>query len=366
MSRFDSLVTMTLLRAVPDSILRRSTRGAIDGDRRIPARPADMAVAGWRWAYVARRASTGGGLREDVGMRILMAGASGFLGTRLRERLAADGHEIVRLVRRAPRGDDEIRWTPAARHLDPAALDGVDAVVNLAGANIGDQRWTDAYRKLLVDSRIDPTATLAGAIAARPEGDRPRVLVNAGGINVYGDTGDRAVDESEPPGKGFFPDLCRLWEAATGPAAEAGARVVVLRSGVPLEADEGFLKPQMLPFKLGIGGPIAGGRQWVPWISLDDWLESVLFLLDRDDLAGPVNVVSPRPVTNAQFTKELGRALHRPTVLPIPAFGVKTVVGGVAELALMSTRAVPGVLTKAGFVFREPDVREALAHALSR
>jgi uncharacterized protein (TIGR01777 family) len=298
-------------------------------------------------------------------MRILMAGASGFLGTRLQERLAADGHEFVRLVRRAPRGTDEIRWTPASRHLDPAALDGIDAVINLAGANIGDQRWTDAYRKLLVDSRVDPTATLAAAIAARPAAARPRVLVNAGGVNVYGDTGDREVDESDPPGEGFFPDLCRLWEAATRPAADAGVRVVILRSGVPLEADEGFLKPQMLPFKLGIGGPIAGGRQWLPWISMVDWLEAVVFLLGRDDLAGPVNLVSPKSVTNAEFTREFGRALHRPTVLPIPAFGVKTVVGGVAELALMSTRAVPAVLTKAGFTFREPDLRAALRDALS-
>jgi uncharacterized protein len=298
-------------------------------------------------------------------MRILMAGASGFLGTRLRDLLGGEGHDIVRLVRRAPAGPDEIRWTPASGHLEPTALDGVDAVINLAGANIGDQRWTDAYRRLLRDSRVEPTATLATAIAKRPDGDRPAVLLNSSGINIYGDTGDQAVEEDAPAGEGFFPDLCRVWEAATRPAEESGVRVVLLRSGVPLEGGEGFLKPQMLPFRLGIGGPIAGGRQWLPWISMDDWLGAVRFLLDRADIAGPVNVTGPQPVTNAEFTKAFGEALHRPAFLPIPAFGVKIVVGGVAELAVMSTRALPGVLNRAGFEFRYPDVRAALGVALA-
>jgi len=294
-------------------------------------------------------------------MRILMAGASGFLG----RRLAAGplrGHEIIRLVRRAPRSAGEIRWTPASGQLDPAALDGVDAVVNLAGANIGDRRWTPAYRRLLRDSRVEPTRTLAQAIARRP--DRPRVFLSSSGINIYGDTGDRTVDESDPPGEGFFPDLCRVWESSTRPAEEAGVRVVLLRSGVPLEKDEGFLKPQMLPFRLGLGGPIAGGRQYLPWISLDDWLRAVAFLLERDDLAGPVNLTGPRPVTNAEFTRAFGAALQRPAVLPLPEVAIRAAVGGVAELAVMSTRAVPGVLSRAGFTFHHQDVRSALAAAL--
>ncbi|SNT51900.1 hypothetical protein SAMN05421812_10873 [Asanoa hainanensis] len=297
-------------------------------------------------------------------MRILLAGASGFLGNRLITG-PLRGHEIVRLVRRAPRGADEIRWTPASGQLDPAALDGVDAVINLSGANIGDQRWTPAYRRLLRDSRVEPTRTLAEAISKRTD-QRPKTFLSASGINIYGDTGDRVVDESDTPGEGFFPDLCRVWEASTRPAEEAGVRVVLLRSGVPLEKNEGFLKPQMLPFRLGIGGPIAGGRQWVPWISLDDWLRAVGFLLtERTDIAGPVNLCSPLPVTNAEFTKAFGAALHRPAVLPVPEFGVRLVVGGVAELAVMSTRAVPGVLSRAGFTFRHPDVRSALAEALA-
>jgi uncharacterized protein len=295
-------------------------------------------------------------------MRILMAGASGFLGDRLING-PLHGHDIVRLVRRAPRTPDEIRWTPASGQLDPSALDGVDAVINLSGANIGDQRWTPAYRRLLRDSRVEPTRTLAEAIAKRSE--RPATFISASGINVYGDTGDRVVDETAAPGEGFFPDLCRVWEASTRPAEEAGVRVVLLRSGVPLEKDEGFLKPQMLPFRLGIGGPIAGGRQWVPWISLDDWLRAVAFVLtERTDIAGPVNVSSPVPVTNAEFTKAFAAALHRPAVLPVPEFGVRLVVGGVAELAVMSTRAVPGVLSRAGFPFRHQDVRSALTEAL--
>jgi uncharacterized protein (TIGR01777 family) len=295
-------------------------------------------------------------------MRILMAGASGFLGNRL---IAGPlrGHDIVRLVRRAPRGPDEIRWSPASGQLDPAALDGVDAVINLAGANIGDRRWTPAYRRVLRDSRVEPTRTLADAIAQRA--DRPTTFVSASGINVYGDTGDRVVDETAAPGEGFFPDLCRVWEASTRPAEEAGVRVVLLRSGVPLEKDEGFLKPQMLPFRLGVGGPIAGGRQWLPWISLDDWLRAVAFLLtERTDIAGPVNVCAPMPVTNAEFTKAFGAALRRPAVLPLPELALRVVVGGVAELALMSTRAVPGVLGRARFPFRHRDVRSALAEAL--
>jgi uncharacterized protein (TIGR01777 family) len=296
-------------------------------------------------------------------MRILMAGASGFLGNRLVNG-PLRGHEIIRLVRRAPRSLDEMRWTPASGQLDPAALDGVDAVINLSGANIGDQRWTPAYRRLLRDSRVEPTRTLAEAIAKHAR--RPTTFLSSSGINVYGDTGDRVVDERDTPGEGFFPDLCRVWEAATRPAEEKGVRVVLLRNGVPLEKDEGFLKPQMLPFRLGIGGPIAGGRQWIPWISLDDWLRAVAFLLEEHtDIAGPVNLSSPVPVTNAEFTKAFGAALHRPAVLPIPEFGVRLVVGGVAELAVMSTRAVPGVLSRAGFTFRHQDVRAALSEALN-
>ncbi|MEV4759207.1 TIGR01777 family oxidoreductase [Micromonospora sp. NPDC049559] len=297
-------------------------------------------------------------------MRILIAGSSGFLGTRLGERLRTSGHDVLRLVRRPPRGTGEIRWDPAAGQLDPAALVGVDAVVNLAGAGIGDRRWSEEYRNLLRSSRVDSTQTLARAMAAVPADSRPAALLNASAIGWYGDTGDRPVEEDAPAGEGFLADLCRVWEAATGPAEDAGVRVVRLRSGYPLHRDGGYLKPQLLPFRLGVGGPLGGGRQWLPWISLADWLAAVEFLLAREDLAGPVNVVGPAPATNREFTREFGAALHRPAVFPVPGFALKILLGGLAVEALSSTRVLPGVLSRAGFSYRHPELRAAFRAAL--
>jgi uncharacterized protein (TIGR01777 family) len=298
-------------------------------------------------------------------MRILTAGASGFLGTRLVDRLRADGHEITRLVRRPPHGTDEVQWDPAAGQLNPSALAGVGAVVNLAGAGVGDRRWTEKYRALLRSSRVDTTHTLARAIAGRPANGRPAVLLNASAVGWYGDTGDRPVEEDAPAGDGFLADLCRVWEAATGPAENAGVRVVRLRSGFPLQGDSGYLKPQLLPFRLGIGGPYGGGRQWLAWISLADWLSAVLFLLARDDLAGPVNLVGPAPATNREFTHDLAAELHRPAVIPIPGVALKIALGGLATEALSSSRVLPGVLTRAGFTYQHPDLRSAMHAALA-
>jgi uncharacterized protein (TIGR01777 family) len=297
-------------------------------------------------------------------MRILMAGASGFLGTRLVDRLTADGHEVIRLVRRPPRGAGESRWDPAGGQLDPAALAGADAVINLAGAGVGDKRWTDQYKAVIRSSRVDSTYTLATAIAAAPEDQRPPALLNASAVGWYGDTGERAVEEDAPAGEGFLADVCRVWEAATGPAEDAGVRVVRLRTGLPLHRDGGFLKPQLLPFRAGVGGKLGGGRQWVPWISMADWLSAVLFLLARDDLAGPVNVVGPAPVTNAEFTREFAAALHRPAVIPIPGLALRLALGGLAAEALGSSRVLPGMLSKAGFTYRHPDLKTALHAAL--
>jgi uncharacterized protein (TIGR01777 family) len=299
-------------------------------------------------------------------MRILMAGASGFLGTRLAHRLSADGHDVVRLVRREPRGSGEVEWDPSAGRLDPAALDGTEAVVNLAGAGIGDKRWTDRYRRLLVSSRVDTTSTLATAIAGLPADARPRVLLNSSGISGYGDTGGRTVTEEAPLGKGFLPEVCRMWEAATAPAADAGVRVVRLRTAPVLDRDGGLLKPQLLAYRLGIAGKFGSGRQWSPWIALADWLSAVTFLMDRDDLAGPVNVVSPTLVTNAEFTKAVGRALHRPTVMPIPAIALRVLLGGFSVEVLHGSGALPGVLTAAGFTYRYGDLDAALSAALRK
>ncbi|MGC1211166.1 MAG: TIGR01777 family oxidoreductase [Micromonospora sp.] len=298
-------------------------------------------------------------------MRILMAGASGFLGTRLVDRLTSDGHQVTRLVRRAPRTPDERQWNPSAAQLDPAAVADADAVVNLAGAGVGDKRWNDEYRKLIRTSRVDSTTTLAITIAGLPAADRPTVLLNSSAVGWYGNTGDRVVEEDAPASEGFLADVCRVWEAATRPAEDAGVRVVRLRTGLPLHRDGGLLKPQLLPFKLGIAGKLGSGRQWLPWISMRDWLDAMMFLLDRDDLAGPVNVVGPNPVTNAEFTKELARQLHRPAIIPIPGLALKVVLGGFAHEALTSTRVLPGVLTRAGFRFRHPDLASGLHAALA-
>lgn len=297
-------------------------------------------------------------------MRIVLAGSSGFLGTRLTERLRTAGHEIVRLVRRPVRDRDEIRWDPAAGQLDPTALSGADAVINLAGTNISDRRWNSEFKDLLRASRVDTTATLARSIAALPAGQRPQVLLNGSAIGWYGDTGDRPVEEDAPAGDGFMADLCRVWEAATAPAEQAGIRVVRLRLGLPLDRTGGFLKPQLLPYRLGVAGKFGDGRQWIPWISMADCMSALSFLLTHDDIAGPVNVVGPAPATNAEFTRALGRALHRPTVMPVPGVALRILLGEMSVEALRSLRVLPGVLNRADFRYEHPDLAGALRAAL--
>lgn len=298
-------------------------------------------------------------------MRIVIAGASGFLGRHLRRRLAGDGHEIVQLVRRRPADAGQREWHPQRGELDPEVLAGADAVINLAGAGVEDRRWTDEYRQVLRDSRVEPTGTIARTLAGLDQPERPGVLLNASAVGFYGDRGDTAVDEDSPAGQGFFPDLCQLWEAATEPAGAAGVRVATLRTGLILDRDGGLLKPMMLPFSLGIGGPLAGGRQWMPWMSLDDWVAAAVFLLDAD-VAGPVNLVGPNPVRNAEFTKALGRALHRPAIAPIPRVALKILLGDFADEALANQRVLPGVLNRTGFTFAHPDLDSALQAALHR
>lgn len=298
-------------------------------------------------------------------MRIVAAGMSGFLGSHLAARLTADGHTVVRLVRRPPRDPDEVSWDPAAGRLDPAVLAPAHAVVNLAGAGVGERRWTDRYKALLRSSRVDSTATLARAVAALPAARRPAVLVNASAIGWYGDTGDREVTEQSPPGDGFMAALCRDWEAATGPAEAAGVRVVRLRSGLVLHRSGGLLKPMLLQFRLGAGGRLGDGRQYQSWISLADWVAAVLFLINRPDLAGPVNLTGPAPVTNAELARALGAELHRPALLPAPGFALRLALGEFASEALHSARVLPGVLRREQFGFQHPDVRSALRAALT-
>ncbi|MFI7546575.1 TIGR01777 family oxidoreductase [Actinoplanes sp. NPDC049599] len=299
-------------------------------------------------------------------MRILLAGASGFLGTRLAERLRAAGHDLTRLVRHPAQAPDEATWRPSAGQLDQGLVAGADVVINLAGAGVGDKRWNARYKSLIRSSRVDTAGTIAHAIKNLPAADRPRVLLQSSAVGWYGDTGDTPVTEDAPAGTGFLADVCRVWEAAARPAEDAGTRVALLRTGLPLDENGGLLKPQMLIFKMGAGAKLGGGKQWVPWIGLADWLGAVDFLLERDDLAGPVNLVGPEPATNATFTQVLGRILHRPAVLQVPGIALQVALGEFAHEALRSQRVLPGVLQRAGFTFTQPTLEAALRAAVDQ
>lgn len=294
-------------------------------------------------------------------MKVVITGSSGLIGTALVESLRGDGHDVVRLVRRDPAAPDEARWDPAAGVVDDAALTGADAVVNLAGAGIGDKRWTPAYKAEVRNSRIDATTTIATAVARHGVG----VLVSGSAVGWYGDRGDDVLTESEPSGTGFLADLVRDWEAATEPAAQAGARVVRIRTGIVLSPDGGALA-QMLPiFKAGLGGRLGSGRQWFPWISLADEIAAIRFVLDTDAVSGSLNLSAPQPVTNRELTAALGRALHRPAVAFVPRVALRIGLGEFADEGLLvSQRAVPAALLDAGFAFGDQTLDAALGRIL--
>lgn len=297
-------------------------------------------------------------------MLILLAGASGFLGTNLRRRLAADGHSIRRLVRSQSSGPDEYRWDPYQADLPAEALAGVDAVVNLAGAPIAHWPWTSSYRKTLLESRTATTRTIVSAITAL-EAPRP-ALVNGSAIGYYGkDRGDEELDESSAPGEGFLADVVMQWEAATRPASQAGIRVVLLRTAVVLDQHGGALKIMKVPFMLGVGGRLGNGRQWFPSVSLEDWVSAVGRAVTDDAMNGPYNVVAPEPATNADLTQLLGERLHRPTLLRVPSFALTTVLGDLSGEVLGSLKVHPTRLQEAGFVFSDPDLDSQLRAALS-
>ncbi|MEU7531726.1 TIGR01777 family oxidoreductase [Saccharothrix sp. NPDC042600] len=290
-------------------------------------------------------------------MRVLIAGSSGLLGTSLVAALRGAEHEVLRLVRRRPAAPDERGWDPPAGRIDLGALDGVDAVVNLCGAGVADKRWNDARKQVLLDSRTTPTEVLASAVA---EHGIP-VLVNASAIGYYGDTGDAVVDETAPSGTGFLAELCRRWEAAT--AAAESQRVVRLRTGLVISPSGGLFGAIRPLFKFGLGGRLGDGRQYMPWISLDDAIAAIQFVLERD-VRGPVNVTAPSPVTNAEFTRTVGHALGRPTPWVVPAFALKLVLGEIAEEGVLAgQRAVPKVLERHGFHFLHPALGAAVAAA---
>jgi uncharacterized protein (TIGR01777 family) len=298
-------------------------------------------------------------------VKVLIAGASGFLGQALAKELIAHGHLLHTLVRRPAASATEIEWHPEHSDLDPDALRGFGAVIGLSGAGIGSKRWTADYKRTLVDSRVRPTATLARALAALPLTHRPKTFINASAIGVYGERGDEPLTESADPGSGYLADLVVEWEAATEPAAQAGIRVVTLRTGLVLSA-RGGLMARMIPlFKLGVGGKLGSGRQYQSWVTLADEVAAIRYLLEADRISGPVNLTGPGPVRNAEFTAELARVLHRPALVPAPAFGLRLVLGEFAdEGVLVSQRVIPEKLQASGFEFQHADLRSACEWAI--
>ncbi len=297
-------------------------------------------------------------------MKIAVTGASGLIGTPLVQALAGQGHDVVRLVRSPVSAPDERHWDGTS--LDPAAVADRDAVVHLAGAGVADHRWTEDYKRTVLQSRVQGTTAVAAALAAlAAAGEGPRVLLSASAIGWYGDTGDRVTDETGPTGQGFLADVCRQWEASTTAAEQAGLRVAHLRTGIVLSGQGGALKRQALAAKLYAGAPLGSGKQWSSWISRQDEVGAIAHLLTAD-VSGPVNLVGPAPVTNLEFTRTLNRVLHRPTFpLPVPAFVLRLLLGEFAgEGVLVGQRLVPAVLHDSGYAFAHPDLASALRASL--
>jgi len=296
-------------------------------------------------------------------MRVAVTGASGLVGSALIASLRDDHHEALRLVRGAATSADEISWEPAAGAIDAARLESVDALVHLAGEGIAEKRWSDEQKRKIRESRVVGTRLVAETVAKLA---RKPVLVCASAIGFYGARGDEELDESAAPGTGFLADVCRAWEAAADPARAAGVRVVHARLGVVLSKKGGALAKMLTPFQMGVGGKLGTGRQWMSWISLEDVALALRHALATSSLEGPTNVVAPNPVTNAEFTKLLGHALHRPTALPMPAFAARLAFGEMADaLLLTGQRVVPKRLLASGFEFRDRTLAGALDRILS-
>jgi hypothetical protein len=300
-------------------------------------------------------------------MLLAITGSTGLVGSEVVTVLSAAGHEVVRLVRRVPApGEKAVRWDPEKGEIDAAGLEGLDAVVHLAGENIASGRWTAARKAAIRGSRVNGTRLLCDILAGlvRP----PKTLVCASAIGIYGDRGEELLTEESPPGTGYLAEVCREWEAASAPAARKGIRVVSLRIGVVFSPKGGALPRMLPPFRAGLGGVIGNGRQYVSWIALDDLVGIVLHALQSGELRGPVNAVAPRPVTNRELTEVLGKVLSRPTLLPVPAFALRLAVGSemADALLLASARVLPRRLEDAGYPFRFPELGETLRHMLAR
>lgn len=295
-------------------------------------------------------------------MKIAITGASGLIGSHLSTRLRGHGHDVITLVRRPVTGPGEVQWDPSNGLLNARDLEGVDAAVHLAGAGIGDKRWNDAYKKLVLDSRVSSTRLLARVLTELDQ--RPSVLLAGSAIGYYGDAGDTELDERSPAGSDFLADVCHAWENAASAAADAGIRTVNLRTGLVLAGKGGMLGKQLPIYKLGAGGPLGNGRQWWSWISLADELGAIEHLLSAD-VAGPVNLTAPAPVRQRDFAAELGRALHRPAILPTPTLALKIALGEFAEAGVLASQNVlPRALEASGYTFADPTLAEGIASAL--
>ena len=295
---------------------------------------------------------------------ITISGATGMIGSALVTRLREGGHGVRRLVRSARDAQPgDVRWDPSSETLDARVLEGSDAIVHLAGAPIA-RRWTTEHKREIRESRLRGTELIARAVAAMEV--KPRVVLSGSAVGYYGDRGDELLDESSAPGNDFLGTLAREWEGAAAPIADAGVRLVLLRTGIVLAPDGGALEKLLLPFKLGVGGPIGGGRQWMSWISLHDHLGAMEHALFTDTLAGPVNLVAPNPVTNSTFATTLGRVLKRPALLPLPGFALELVYGEMAHATLLAgQRALPKALMASGFEFQHPTLEQALRTVLN-
>ena len=297
-------------------------------------------------------------------MKIVISGASGLIGTQLVAKLSNSGHEVIRLVRRSPKSG-EIQWNPKSGSLDAAALEGADAVIHLSGAGIGDKRWSDAYRKEILDSRTTTTALLATTIASLSR--KPSVFLSGSAIGIYGARNDEQLTEVSTHGTGFLADVCKQWEAAAKPADDAGVRTVYLRTGIVLTPKGGALKKLLPLFRLGLGGKFGNGKQWQSWISIDDEIGAIEHLLTAN-VSGAVNLTAPNPVTNAEFTKVLASILKRPAIVPVPSFAPKIVLGGELADALLFTgqRVIPAALNASGYSFKHTTLESALRSLLSK
>jgi hypothetical protein len=298
-------------------------------------------------------------------MKILISGSHGLVGTAFIKSLETDGHEIFRLVRHYPNSEAEIEWSPDRYSIQLARIEGFDAVVNLAGESIAEGRWSDEKKRRIRESRVKGTKLLGDALAnlAKP----PKTFICASAIGYYGNRGDETLTESSTPGDDFLADVCVEWEKATTLATEKGIRVVNARFGVILDAHGGALAKMLPPFRMGIGGKIGSGKQWMSWIALDDVVGALKFALANETLKGPVNFVAPNPVTNAEFTKTLGKVLSRPTLFAIPAFGVRLAFGEMADALLLSSQRVePERLKTTGYEFQYSQLQTALSHALQK